>query len=359
MDDLEFKALIKQALSESRAKFIEESNIILELGDTYGDVDLGGWSDLKGAMGQPGRAVRATMGATAAVANKARTLMTKLIAGIPSLIVPYLKTNYKKLDEDEKKRQSEIERMYPDVFSVAKKAFPDDTLLFAFMLDPVLILTSYASKIGLDVSLDLTDALSGHSPHVLRRTSKFRRRIGTTRIEGVEYKRLVEDDEMNLEFEPDEPTQNKQDDKIKRFKPEEEDEKGFEILLKNPMFQSTLISSKPVQDIMQQSRIAKNTKLNGLLTLNKNVLKATSVQDLIALGLDIHVDEESLKASTNTSQIKAEEQKLLDGVKAETTNDILSELENLSNELSSKHVPGNSSFFKALKNAKEKLGSKH
>jgi hypothetical protein len=275
MDDLEFRDAVRSILIEARRVSLKETEDLLsgrspilndtisEYGDEFGDVDLGGWSDLVKVLGSPQTVLRTVMGTVANISSKARALLATTIRGLPGLVIPFVQARYKAIFDEEKRRRQEIERMYPEIFAIAHQAFPDDAKLFAFMVNPVLATTAAVGSLGSDLALDLVDALSGQSPDVITRTRPLRRRVVMTRGESVQ--RLSLREAMG-------------DDSVVG-------------LLRDRTFQRTLANAKPVRDIMEASRDMKNTSLNQIINVGRAVSSARSIEDLEKMGLNLNADE--------------------------------------------------------------------
>lgn len=262
MDDVEFKGLIKEILANARRSSFKETAGVLQLeaGDEFGDVDLGGWKDLTRVIGDPKNVLKTVMGSLANISNKARTVLTIAIKGIPSLIIPAIEPHYDEIYKNEAERRRNIEQMFPEVFNVARKVFPDDATLSLFMINPV-AMTAYAATRGAgDLALDLVDALSGHSPTVVRNTRALRRRTA-----GGAYHESLKLLEVSAAR-----------DRVAR-------------LLKQPSFMQKVTNapSSVVRSIQDQARQAQNSALNDVLELAEEVNNAQSPEDLERLGIDI------------------------------------------------------------------------
>lgn len=162
---------------------------ILEIGDRYGDSPDVGWDDLKKvvAVGDP---IKTAMGSIANIANKAKTIADVIIKGAPSLFVPFLSTKYEQIEADALTRQKQIESAFPEIFSHARKVWPDDASLALFALEPVWMTSAAVGSASLDVVLDLTDALAGHTGSVMKYTQKLRPRRRTA-AEGLSLRSVM------------------------------------------------------------------------------------------------------------------------------------------------------------------------
>lgn len=256
-------------------QFIIE-NLIAEYGDEFGDVDLGGWNDLVKVLGSPNTVLKTAMGSTANVSNKARTLMATVVRGFPSIIIPFIRTKYEKIYSAEERRHREIARMYPEIFTIAREGFPADGQFFAFMLNPIVMTAASVARLGVDLTLDLVDALSGQSPDVITKTRPLRRRVGA-RHESVK-RNLTEDSDQGLK-------------------------RKVWNLLQDKNFQNELRRAKPVQDIKQRARDIKNETLNNIIQLGRDISSARSLKDLQQLGIDL-----TSRAGSSNDEQQSEQQ---------------------------------------------------
>ncbi len=252
MDDNEFKSIVKQLIDQRRKKTLNETKLVFEYGDEFGDIDLGGWKDLAGLVGLKD-VVKTTLGTVANISSKAKTVVSIALKGLPSLIIPFVDSEYDKIYKKEEQRTREIARMYPEIFALAKKSFTGDGQLIAFMVNPVVMTTTLIGKVGGQATLDLIDALSGNSPDVISKTRPLRRRIGRT--ESIQLGKLNED-------------VNSVD--VKR-------------LLSDKEFIGLLSNSKPVVDIVEFAKNSKNETLNDVIDIGENISSATSIEDITSI----------------------------------------------------------------------------
>lgn len=166
--DEDFKELVKRSLLEAResAKTVvlrdELPSQINEYGDEFGDA-LGdvGWKDFTKVIGDPGKVKDAIVGSALKAGTRAHTLLSVIVRGIPSLIIPFIKTKYDRIYARERTQLGKIKQKYPDVFRNADKVFTDDGKLVAFMVNPVMMLAAVAATATPSVVLGLADALGG------------------------------------------------------------------------------------------------------------------------------------------------------------------------------------------------------
>lgn len=313
---------MRQELLES---FIRQ--MLLEFGDEFGDFEGGGWSDLVKILGGPDTVFKTMMGSIANISNKGRTLLATVAKGIPSLVIPFIETRYEKIQQAEERRQGEIMRMYPEIFSIARNGFPNDGELFAFMLNPVVMTAVNLGKFGTDVALDLVDALSGQSPDVITRTRPLRRRVAA-RQESVD-RRIVEAGKNEL-------------DDVRR-------------LLSDRSFQSLVSRSEPVVKIRQYAKSLKNSSLNDIITLAKRISEVESIEDLKDAGLDIDISryKDELEAAGDLQAVKA----VVQSAKSYAFSALIKRLQQQIEELRSLDIPDNSELFTVYENTIKRIQS--
>lgn len=326
MNENEFKEAIKEILSESRGAIHAKFRRLLEFGDEFGDVDLGNWSDLSKLAGSPNDVVKATMGSVSNVANKVRTLLTMVLKGIPTLVVPFVRTKYEQILEQEKHRHNEIERMYPDIFSIARKGFPKDGELFTFMLNPPLLMTWALARLGSDVTLDLIDALSGQAPSVVTKTKVLRRRTARN-----EWKSL-----SSVIFEAPGTTSDKH---------------AVAQLIKDRGFLNEFGNSGVVNEIAESVKASKNTTLNEIIEVARDITSAASVDDLETLGINFKLDPQKKKQLEDAGEID----KLAIEAKSSAVEELIKTVDTMIGEFNDAGVPDNADIFKALKRTKVRL----
>ena len=306
MKNEDFRSLVKEILGQARREALNETfgdvptrdALIREFGDEFGDIDLGGWSDLVKVMGSPQSVVQTALGSIANVSNKFHTMLSTIIRGLPSLVIPFVQTRYDKIFKRAEQRQREIERMYPEIFTVARKGFPKDAELFAFMVNPVLMTAVRAGKMGSNVALDLVDALSGHSPDVITRTRPLRRRVGQTRFESVDLRSsLLELDLPDLgttDWASQVPEKQGQDapenaspqnapPRVPKKRPAPT--KQVKRLLNDGSFKSLLDAKDPVQEIKMTAHGIYTDALKNVIDEAQSIARAESLEDLEKLGL--------------------------------------------------------------------------
>ncbi len=324
MDETEFKSAIKQILLESRNKTLKNVRQILEFGDEYGDVDMGGWSDLAKLAGSPGDVVKATMGSVANVSNKVRTLLSMVLRSIPSLIIPGVATKFDKILQDESRRQSEIERMYPEIFSIARKGFPKDGELFAFMVSPAMLMTWALGRMGADVTLDLIDAFSGESPNVMAKTKVLRRRTSTTR----ESFNILEA-----------PAQKKADiASVKQF-------------LADKDFVNEFSQLETVKEISEAVRGSKNNMLHDVIQTAKDISEANSVDELSLLGINFQLDDTKKQELENAGALD----EVLQKAKSSAVEHLIKKVNDQVSEFESAGIPKDADIFRAHAKTLSKL----
>lgn len=318
MDELEFKSLVKQILSETRQKTLNDVRSLLEFGDEFGDVDIGGWNDLAKLAGGPGDVVKATMGSVANISNKTRTLLSMVLRGIPALVLPGISTKFEKIMQDESRRQSEIERMYPEIFSIARKGFPKDAELFAFMVSPATLMTWALAKMGADLTLDLIDAFSGQSPDVMSKTKVLRRRTATR--EALEI--LETSDSTN----------------VAQF-------------IKDAEFVNEFSKLKPVIEISTAFRGLKNDSLHNVIQIADDIANANSIEELESLDINFQLDDAKQKEVASANALG----QVLGKVKSTALEALVEKIKKQSIELENVKVPKNANIFRAYKRTLEKL----
>jgi hypothetical protein len=340
MDDLEFRTIIKQIISDARTQNLEKTMNLLEYGDEFGDVDLGGWKDLMGIIGNPSDVLKTTAGSIANVSNKIRTLLTTVIKGIPTLVIPFVELRYDKIYRDEQARQQAIERMYPEIFAIARKSFPDDAKLFAFMLNPVMAVSTIVSKLGADLSLDLIDALSGNAPDIITRTRPLRRRAGINDS-------VIAHESLSLRIALlERPFFNKS-----QHDDNQTNLRDVEGLFDDQDFIETLEASKPVHDIIQAARDLKNETLNNIIDIGEEVSTAEEIDDLKKLGLKFNVNVDQLKTDGSASSI------LVQTAKNAIIDVLIKRTEVQIDEFKNLDIPESSDLYKVYTKSIERLKS--
>lgn len=299
--------------------------MLLEFGDEFGDFDGGGWSDLVKVLGGPDTVFKTMMGSIANISNKGRTLLSTVAKGIPSLVIPFIETRYEKIQQAEDRRQSEIMRMYPEIFSIARNGFPNDGEMFAFMLNPMVMTAVNLGKFGVDVALDLVDALSGQSPDVITRTRPLRRRVAA-RQESVEYSLS-------------ETSDNNADDARK--------------LISDKSFQSLVSKSEPVVKIRQYAKSLKNSSLNDIISLAKSVSSVESIEDLKDIGLNIDISryQDELEAAGDMEAVRA----IVKSAKSYAFGALVKRLQQQVEELRQLDIPDSSELFRVYENTIKRI----
>lgn len=357
MDDREFRDSIREILKEARAQSFHETAVILELGDEFGEIDYGA-KDLAGIMPDVGGLARTTLGSMANVSNKARTLLATILKGLPSLIIPFVSTRYDRISQAEASRQREIERMYPEIFTIARKGYPEEGQLFLFMLNPVVMTTAMLGRLGGDIILDLVDALSGQSPDVITKTRPLRRRVGPRESLSLRTAILGEAPRVQPTSVPkvamrggrysQEPVQDQEQNQRSAG------DRDVFRLMKDPQLLQTLQKAEPVQRIMNAAKNSKNLALNQVISDANDVMQCDSIDDLEQMGLalgdevDRYESQMRTRAPGGVDQVLVTAQKGIIDASAE-------KLQATLNDMKQKGVPDNLGVIKAYQNTLKRL----
>ena len=274
MDDKEFRDSIRDVLRDARTRVLEETTQLFEtdedefkksfefhlfeMGDEFGDVNLGDASDLLKLLGSPDRVARSALASAENIGSKARRVFDTIIKGIPSLVIPFVATRYDKIYDRERRRFAIIQGKYPDVFANAKRVFTTDAALVAFMVNPVVLTAAAATKASADVVLNLIDSLGVGDEGVGRIIKRIRRVKGSDlSSEGLSLGPVL----------------------LEARNPVEE-------LLADEGFRERLERSSVVTGIKQEAEDVKNETLNDILQAAQAYESARSIEDLSRAGFD-------------------------------------------------------------------------
>lgn len=333
MDDLEFRAAIKQILSEARQESFKQTALLLELGDEFGDTSFDS-DDLGKIVPDIGQLAKTTLGSIANISNKVRTLISVFLRSIPALVVPYVKVKYEKIYADEARRQREIERMYPEIFTIARKGFSGDGQLFAFMLNPVVMTAISVGRLGSDVALDLIDGLSGSSPDVITKTRPLRRRVGARESLTLASSILLEDP-------LDKPGSGEKKSDVSK-------------LLNDENFQQIVMNCEPTKKIIEAAKNVKNTTLNAVLSQAKEIVNATSFDELADLGLSMNQNLDRTREQIETENPDAIAQ-IVASTKKETIKAFVKHINDSIESFKQANIPEDSDLFKVYGKTNERL----
>ena len=278
-DDSDFRKAVKDILQENR------TNTLKEYGDEFGATDLGNFADFRKVFFEPFTDVLNTAkGSLAKVSSKAWKAVETVAKGIPSLVVPFLSTNYDQIFAREEQRQQAIERKYADVFNRARSIWQGEAGKIAFMLNPVLMMTEKVSEVGAKESLDLADALSGFDPDVRARTSRARQDLGLGESISLGQSLIMEGDAEDVVMD----------------------------LFNDQEFQTALKQSRVVKDIINSAQAMKNESLNALKDIAQKIAEVRTPEDA----------ERLFRRAFNTSVID----RLPDDLKQQATNSLLASI---------------------------------
>ena len=252
-----------------------------ELGDAYGASPDVGAGKLMAAMGRPDQVASALVGSVANVANKTMTLVTTLLAGVPSLFVPFLKTKYENIDRAAAQRQSAIEAQFPEIFTHAHKIWKDDASLVAFMLEPVVVTAGAVGSVATDIILDLIDAIAGNKQFVSRFTKNRqpRRRFSAGTSESLSLRSALLNEFMNK-------------------RADVTDEQLHEMLLDEDGLGAELDSSenaRRLKELGEEAKRNENDRLHSIINMH-NKLQNMTREELQAAGINASkLSDEELK----------------------------------------------------------------
>lgn len=282
-NESDFREMVRQALTEARTSAqsvvlhedpldsVQDIVSLLESGDEFGDVfgDVG-WKDLTRVAGDPGKVKDALVGSALKIGVKAKTLLSVIIRGIPSLVIPFIKTNYERIHANERAQMSRIKQKYPDVFKHAGQLFTDDAKMVAFMINPVLMTAAVAAQGAADSVLGLADALGRGDPEISGQIKRVWRHVNRV------------------------PGQQRQPPQGKPAAKGNEDlyyQEGVVLeatdvqrlaakLLRNPDFQKRLASTKVTHAVKADAERVKNETLNNLITFANQVRQIEDIEAL-------------------------------------------------------------------------------
>ena len=254
--------------------FIREA-LLVELGDAYGDVDYDS-KDLARVFGDPQRVIRSIVGNTANIANSVRRVVSTVMHGLPSLVIPFVRTHYDEITNQSRRRQESIRRKYPEVFEPASKIFKGDALLTAFMISPVTMVSAYAGRSAPDVMLSLLEALGGKDGRVLSYTRRARASV-TVNLETVMREAIDDDEEEIRSFgEPDAP-------KRPSGTGRSQDVTNVQDVIEDEGFKAALGSTPIVVDIQQEAKQDYDERLKRMISIARDVQGVTTVADIAKL----------------------------------------------------------------------------
>lgn len=294
-NESDFRDMVKQTLAEAREsaknivlrehkdEMVEDLKRLLESGDEFGDAFSDtGWKDFTKILGDPGKVKDAVVGSALKVGAKAQTLLSVVLRGIPSLVIPFIKTHYDQIYAREKSQLDRIRQKYPDVFKNAGQLFTGDAKLAAFMINPVLMTSAVAAQGSVDVVLGLTNALGAGDRGITDQVRQIWRHVNrlpassasigkSSRIETTPERKGNED----LYY-------------TEGFLHEATQAQRLAVkLLRNKQFQQKLGHSHVVQDLKKMAETVKNETLNELIKFAQDIRQVEDIEGLKAMAPDL------------------------------------------------------------------------
>ncbi len=316
MENKDFNILVKQILKDARA--VAHEKVLSEYGDEFGPVDLGNFSDLKKVFVSPFNDALGTIkGALSKVSSRAWNTLEVAAKGIPSLVVPFLSTEYDKIFLKEEQRQQAIEQRYHEVFDKARKLWQGEAGKVAFMLNPFIYTAGKISNLSSQEALDVIDVLSGNNKEVVTRTNRLRKSLS---LESKSLKgALLENIDSSIED-----------------------------LLNDDSIRSAIMQSNIVRGIKTSARAMKNESLNDIKDIASDVSSAETIEELEKIFKKKFPP--SSQESMKSSEKKAIEMSLISAIKDSTLKTIINTLQMQLMELEEIDVPEASDLIVVYQN---------
>lgn len=258
-------------------RFIHEA-LLVELGDAYGDIDYD-TKDFARIFGNPDRVIKSIVGNAALIANDVRKVVNTVMRGLPSLIIPFVRTRYDVIDAESAQRRASIRQRYPQVFEPASRVFNNDALLTAFMISPVAMLIAYSARGASDVLLDVVDGLAAKNQGVLRMTRRARSTAGLS-MEGILREADGEEDELGSFLGTSQDGGQDMPEPQGSTSPAGPRTPTVKELFDDPGFRDGVETSPITVDIQSEARQDYNDRLKKMIALGQEVAQVTSLDDV-------------------------------------------------------------------------------
>jgi hypothetical protein len=324
---------------------------LLEYGDEFGDVDLGGWKDLMQVMGDPKQVADTVKASASIIGTKALTALKVILRGLPSTVIPFVRTNYDKIFRDEQGRLAAIKQKYPKVFLNAEQLFPTDAKLVAFMINPVMMTVSSATQASPGILLGLVEALGEGVADIEQQTKKLR-----SMVKGVRENRLVEAPR------PKAKSNNRAKAPEPAAAPTAEKRPSNPIIsfIRDRAIQQELLTAPIVQSIIKDSEGLQNLTLNEVLKLSNSIIELRTIEDIETQSPEIK--QLVAQAKKQLAELDPTEQEnVLDAVLKEFKSSALlalsERLETQIEEFIKANVPKQSDLIKAYSRAANRVHS--
>lgn len=360
LNDDEFRGLVKQILTEARTsaqnvvlheqqpdKDVKDIKQLLEYGDEFGDAfgDTS-WNDFTKVMGSPGKVKDAIAGSIAKVGAKARSLLSVIVRGVPSLVIPFVRTYYDQIYSREAAQMSKIRQKYPDVFKNAGQLFTDDAKMVAFMINPVLMLSAVATDATLDAALGLAAALGAGDQAITDQIKRIWRNVNRMPGQVQKVKKVVQG----------KPTNDDDDISFEAFLREDQTpQRSASRIFKDSRFQQRLSKSPIVQTLKKNAETMKNATLNAVIKLAQDISQIQDLEGIKDLDAGLAQKIEQQISRLEPDETEAILKPIIDQVKQASIQALVERLNVSIEELQQLRVPPASEMIRAYQKAIEQI----
>lgn len=362
-DDNEFKRMVKETLTEARSSAqrivfsedvddsIKELRRLLEAGDEFGDVGADvSFGDFAKTMGDPGKVAKSATGAVAKVGVKTRSLLSKIIAGVPSLVIPFISARYDRIVAKEKSAMARLRQKYPSVFSNADQLFTDDAKMVAFLVNPALMMGAIAAKASAEAALGLAGALSDGNDALTNKIDQLMQGLATKNrqapgaVSQMKKQRVVPKGNEDLYYI-----------EGKRLTEATRSQKEVNRLFKDPDFIQQVAKASVTQDIKHQSETIINELLNEIIDLADAFRRANNVEDLERIDPTLVRDLVEPERGVDKAEFDNVASSVIKKIKETAVNELRGRVKSFIDALRQAQVPQNAEVYKAFGRALQRL----
>jgi hypothetical protein len=304
-------------------------------------------------MGDPGKVKDAAIGSALKIGAKAKSVVATVLKGIPSLIIPFIKTNYEKIYAKENAEMSKIRQKYPDVFRNASQLFTDDAKLAAFLVNPVLMLSYAATKGSLSSVFGLAKSLSARDEALVRDIKRIWQHVN----------RLATPSRTsNVANEPAKAKAGNEDLYYKEglglnmsLLVEDAARAKTEKFINDARFKERLMKSAVVEDIKTSAETIINETLNSIIELAKKIIEIDDIESLESLGNNIRNQVEQKIEQLDPMSAEAAIPSIIESIKASIIDGIIQRLGLSIEEFEKLKLPTSSELISAYQKALDEI----